>query len=148
MPNEQSYITEKVKEYRQLLPMEKYDHPGVYRIMVNGEIVYVGKARNMADRIANHMYLIKEGVHTTEGTKFKYRELKHAMDNGYYISFDVLYTSSIVYTEDTRQEVDDDIGPKEAYFINYFMPKLNKQIPDLNDYHKYKNKNYESLNIA
>lgn len=135
-----------IQYYRELLPKDKYEHPGVYSITVNGEIVYVGKARNMASRIAYHLYKIQEGEWKSPAEQFKYGELRRAKDFGYSINFDALYISTIVETEDTKI-VDDDIGPQEAIYINKYMPKLNKQIPDLNNYHKYKNKEYEILNI-
>jgi hypothetical protein len=92
------------------------------------------------------MYNIKHGEHKTEGMKFKYGELKRAINNGYAIRFDVLYTSPFSCDTDNKI-IDDDIGPQEAKYINQYMPKLNKQIPDLNNYHKYKNKDYELLDI-
>lgn len=146
MTNEQSYINEQIKDYMEIIPYEKYAHPGVYSITVNGEIVYVGKARNMLKRIATHLWEINDGKQTTEGKKFKYGELKKAKKYGYDICFDVLYISSFSCEDDTIK-IDDDIGPQEAKYINKFLPKLNKQIPNLNNYHQYKNKNYEHLSL-
>lgn len=146
MTKEQNYVNELIQLYRSQLPLEKYDMPGVYSITVDNEIVYVGKARNMATRIANHMYLIKDAYLKTEGEKFKYGELRRALRNDYIIYFNVLYSSDLS-NEEEISKIDDDIGPQEAKFINMYMPKLNKQIPDLNDYHKYHNKSYEMLNI-
>ena len=38
---------------------DKYEHPGIYCIKINGKIVYVGKSRNMLQRIAEHYVGIK-----------------------------------------------------------------------------------------
>lgn len=142
----QNYLNDQMKEYMKLIPAEKYNYPGVYSITIGNEIVYIGKARNMLHRVAYHMYEINGGEQQTEGTKFKYGELKKAINKGYCICFDVLYTSSLSCDDDNKL-IDDDIGPQEAFYINKYLPKLNKQIPDLNNYHKYKNKNYEPLNL-
>lgn len=146
MTKEQSYANDAIKHYRTWLPQDKYDHPGVYKITVNNEIVYVGKARNMADRIATHIQMIRDAKLRTEGEKFKYGELREAIKNHYNIQFDVLYTSLLSNDTDNIY-IDNDIGPYEAKYINEYMPKLNKQIPDLFNYHKYRNKPYEKLNI-
>ena len=38
---------------------DKYEHPGIYCIKINEKIVYVGKSRNMLQRIAEHYVGIK-----------------------------------------------------------------------------------------
>lgn len=146
MTKERSYVNDQIEYYRSLLPAEKYAHPGVYSITVNGEVVYVGKARDMSIRVATHMYLTYCLNHTTAGKKFKYGELLRALQAGYDINFDVLYTSPLS-CEEEPQKIEDDIGPQEAKYINKYMPKLNKQIPYVDNYHKYVNKNYEKLAI-
>lgn len=147
MTKKQSYVNEQIKEYMKLIPAEKYNHPGVYSITVGDEIVYVGKARDMLTRVATHLWEINYGKQETEGKKAKYGELKRAIKKGYIIKFDVLYSSSFSCDKDEVNTIDDDIGPKEAIYINRYLPKLNKQIPDLEDYHKYKNKSYEILDL-
>ena len=138
------YVDKRVIKYYNMIPEDKYEVAGVYCIKVNEEIVYIGKAVNMRLRIANHMYHICEGYNNTSGSKFKYGELARAISLGYKLNFDVLHTSSIV---ERGQEQNDDIGFAEAKLINKYMPKLNKQIPSIEDYHKYKNKEYEKLEI-
>lgn len=146
MTKKQSYVNELIEMYKSQLPPGKYDKPGVYSITVDNEIVYVGKARNMATRIAHHIFMIKDALLKTEGEKFKYGELRRAMNNDYIIKFDVIY-SSLLSSDDDNSIIDDDIGPQEAKYINMYMPKLNKQIPNLDNYHKYHNKSYEMLKI-
>lgn len=146
MTKKQNYVNELIEVYRSQLPIEKYDKPGVYSITVDNEIVYVGKARNMATRIANHMFMINDASLKTEGEKFKYGELRRAIRNDYIVTFDVIYSSPLS-SDDDNAVIDDDIGPQEAKYINMYMPKLNKQIPNLDNYHKYHNKSYEMLKI-
>ena len=38
----------------------KYEHPGIYCIKVDREIVYIGKSANMLKRIAQHYVGIKK----------------------------------------------------------------------------------------
>ena len=51
---------------------DKYEHPGIYCIKLNDLIVYIGKSRNMLERIAQHYVGIKEG------SECKYRILAEA----------------------------------------------------------------------
>ena len=51
---------------------EKYEHPGIYCIKIDNQIVYIGKSRNMLERIAQHYVGIKEG------SERKYRILAEA----------------------------------------------------------------------
>ncbi len=133
-----------IQRYKNLLPGDKYGHPGVYSITVNGEIVYIGKARDMASRVAYHLFKIVEGEWSSPAEQFKYGELRKVKNFGYDINFNVLY-ASVLTGEEEKKIIDDDIGPQEAYYINKYLPKLNKQIPCLDNYHKYKTKKYETL---
>ena len=47
----------------------KYEHPGIYCIKLDDQIVYIGKSENMIRRIAEHYVGIKKG------TEKKYRIL-------------------------------------------------------------------------
>jgi len=138
------YIKERINYYKQMVPEEKYKKAGLYTITVNGEVVYIGKSTDMQNRIANHLYHICDDDLRTPGDKAKYGELRRARFLGYNIIFNVLYYSIV---EEPGQEQDDDIGKKEAIYINQYMPKLNRQVPSLDNYHSYKNKPYEPLNI-
>ena len=51
---------------------KKYERAGIYCIKIDGEIVYIGKSRNMLRRIAQHYVGIK-----TESEK-KYRIISEA----------------------------------------------------------------------
>ena len=106
---------------------EKYEHPGIYCIKLNDLIVYIGKSRNMLERIAQHYVGIKEG------SECKYRILAEAQRKGYSIDFDVLY-----YAKNLRYwDIVEEIGQKEGEFIRQHHPVLNTQIPKAEDWHKW-----------
>lgn len=86
---------------------DKYEHPGIYCIKINGRIVYVGKSRNMLQRIADHYVGIKAGKET------KYRIMAEAQRKGHSISFDVLYYA----TARTPSAIIEEIGEKEGEYI-------------------------------
>lgn len=102
---------------------EKYDHYGIYCIKVDGQIVYVGKSRNMLKRIAQHMYEIE--YNKKKNMYLVLRELKST----HQISFDVL--------TETTEEDDNEMGHAEAYAIRHHQPCLNVQYPHLDDFMKY-----------
>lgn len=39
---------------------DKYEHPGIYCIKVDDEIVYIGKSHNMLKRVAQHYVGIRK----------------------------------------------------------------------------------------
>ena len=51
---------------------DKYEHPGIYCIKLNDQIVYIGKSLNMLERIAAHYVGVKTG------SERKYRLLSEA----------------------------------------------------------------------
>lgn len=97
----------------------KYEHPGIYCIKLNNQIVYIGKSQNMLERIAAHYVGVKTG------SERKYRLLAEAQRKGYPIQFDVLY-----YAKDTRwTDIIEEIGREEGKLIRQYRPILNTQIP-------------------
>jgi hypothetical protein len=86
---------------------DKYEHPGIYCIKINEKIVYVGKSRNMLQRIAEHYVGIKAGKEK------KYRIMAEAQRKGYSINFDVLYYA----TARTPSAIIEEIGEKEGEYI-------------------------------
>ncbi len=114
--------------YNQLKEMgleQKYSKPGIYKISINDRLVYIGKARDMLVRIANHLTQIEQNTKSN-----KYRVLRQAQTAGYKITFDVLYYASLL-------DVDIEIGQKEGELIRQYLPPLNYQIPKEEDYSKY-----------
>ena len=64
----------------------KYEHPGIYCIKLDDQIVYIGKSKNMLERIASHYVGIRQG------SELKYRILWEAREKlDCPIQFDVLY---------------------------------------------------------
>lgn len=94
---------------------EKYNHPGIYSISINDNLAYIGKSRNMAIRIANHVQEIENNKKSN-----KYIQLRRAKKAGCRISFDVLEIL----------DLDDElISKEEAKLIRQFYPPLNMQVP-------------------
>ena len=107
---------------------EKYKAPGVYCIKLNGRIVYIGKGRNMIDRIASHYV----GVQSQSERKYRILgEAAQALQCP--ICFDVLY-----YAQETSdQAILEEIGQKEGELIRQYRPLLNTQIPKAENWHKW-----------
>lgn len=106
---------------------KKYEFAGIYCIKIKNKIVYVGKSANMLRRIAQHYVGIKTG------SERKYRVMAEAQAKGYRIDFDVLYYAR------SKGKVNQfaEIGKQEGYFIRKYMPLLNSQIPDEEDWNKF-----------
>ena len=107
---------------------DKYEHPGIYCIKIDSQIVYIGKSKNMLERIASHYVGIRQG------SELKYRILWEAREKlDCTIQFDVLY-----YAQET--EIDDiieEIGQREGELIRQYRPLLNTQIPKAEDWRKW-----------
>ena len=105
----------------------KYEHPGIYCIKVDGQILYIGKSENMLQRVAEHYV----GIRT--GSEKKYRLLSEIQRNGHPIEFGVLYYAQANGTAAIHEE----IGSKEGEYIRQYRPVLNTQIPKAEDWHKW-----------
>lgn len=103
--------------------IEKYQKPGIYCIKVGEMVVYVGKSRNMLERIYNHFRSI---LNTNLTKTKKYVILREIMNAGYVINFDVL--------QDCSGMTDDELGEIEGEYIRAFNTDLNQQIPLKGDY--------------
>ena len=106
---------------------QKYEHPGIYCIKVEGQILYIGKSENMLKRVASHYVGIKSG------SQKKYRLLSEIQRNGHQIEFDVLYYAQ----GEAAQAIREEIGNKEGELIRQYLPVLNTQIPREEDWHKW-----------
>ena len=106
---------------------EKYDHAGIYCIKIDSQIVYIGKSKNMLERIASHYVGIRQG------SELKYRIMAEAQRKGRAVVFDVLYYAKSKKNRDILNE----IGEKEGEFIRKHRPILNTQIPKEKDWHKW-----------
>lgn len=106
---------------------QKYDHPGIYCIKVNGKIAYIGKSHNMLRRVSEHYVGIKSM------SEKKYRILAEAQRKGYSIGFDVLYDAK----SKSYNEITQEIGEMEGVYIRKYHPPLNTQIPKAENWRKW-----------
>ena len=105
---------------------QRYDNEaGVYKIKIEDNIVYIGKSRNLLQRLADHIAGIESGE------QHKYQILRQAKEAGLNVQFDAIYYSNCK----EQEAIDVDIGYQEAYYINHYKPALNQQIPYQNNYH-------------
>ena len=102
----------------------KYEHPGIYCIKVRGQIVYIGKSKNMLERIAEHYVEIKKE------SEDKYRVLAEVQRQGLSIDFDVLYYAK-------SADIENEIGQKEGELIREYLPVLNTQIPKAENWRRW-----------
>ena len=118
---------------------KQFEHPGIYCIKIDGQIVYIGKSKNMLRRLAQHWVGIK-----TESER-KYRILAEAKRHTHCVSADVLYYA----VELTPSLIEEEIGEKEGEFIREYRPALNKQIPKADNWQKYEvNHIAETITLA
>lgn len=101
----------------------KYYKSGIYCICIEDKILYIGRSKCMYDRIQQHLKAI------LNSDEYKYEMLYDLVRKNYPITFDV-----IEYAEEA------DLAEREAYWINYYLPPLNTQIPKHNDFIKQKNR--------
>lgn len=116
------------KELKEKGLEQKYGKPGIYKISIEDKLVYIGKARDMLIRIANHLTELEQNTKSN-----KYKVLRQAKTAGRKINFDVMYYSLCPIGED----IDKDIGFMEGELIRFYKPPLNYQIPKKEDYRKY-----------
>lgn len=108
----------------------KYKHAGIYSISIEGHLVYIGKSTNMLVRIAFHLQHIQLNTEPSH----KYDILREARERGLPITFNVLYLAK----ETAKEAQEEELGKKEAELIHQYNPVLNVQIPNLDNYKKYK----------
>ena len=105
----------------------KYEHPGIYCIKLDDQIVYIGKSENMLRRVAEHYVGIQKE------TEKKYRILSEARRKGHPITFDVLYDAK----GKRYAQIEEEIGRKEGELIRQYLPVLNTQIPKAENWRKW-----------
>ena len=109
---------------------EKYRGAGIYSIKIDDILVYIGKSQDLLERVAEH---IAEIQNIDQHSSNKYKVLAQAQRMGHKVSFDILYYSPFT----SGNEMLDDIGFNEGKYIREYLPFLNTQIPNENDYKKY-----------
>ena len=121
------YVDNIYNKYLQQNWCQKFLNAGIYSISINNKIVYVGKSTNMLYRMAEHW------ASMTYPKENKYRVLSEAKCRNYNVKFDVLYCAK----SQTRNELEEEIGEAEGYFIRKFRPPLNYQIPKEENWRKF-----------
>lgn len=104
----------------------KFEHAGVYGILLDGKLVYVGKSVNMLQRMAQHY------VQIATPKEHKYEILAQAAHSGHTLRFTVLY-----YATGAVQNQQNEIGEKEGELIRKHRPPLNYQIPKAENWREY-----------
>ena len=134
-----SYSNNMYKWLKRQPNAEKFDHPGIYCISIEGQIVYIGKSNNMLVRKAEHFV----GMNTQ--SENKYEILNEARRHGLSVEFDVLY-----YAQARRgAALTEELGRKEGEYIRLYRPVLNTQIPKEDNWRKFNiNKNAASVSLA
>ena len=130
-----SYSKQQKDEIKQQLAQnpdikEKYRGAGIYSIKIDDILVYIGKSQDLLERVAEH---IAEIQNIDQHSSNKYKVIAQAQRTGHQITFDVLYYSPFT----SGNEMIDDIGFNEGKYIREYLPFLNTQIPNENDYKKY-----------
>ena len=93
--------------------------PGIYSIMIQDKVVYIGKSINLLSRYCSHKkHIYNNPKVDKEAKEHKYRIFKQALDKGYQVRFEIL-------TYCQEQE----LGESEAIFISQYRPVLNYQYP-------------------
>lgn len=101
---------------------KQFDCGGIYAVLLEGKIVYIGKSIHMTERIAEHMYAIE-----SNDPGHKYQVMKQALIAGYKVEVKKIQ----------RCDVKNNIGDLEGIWIRHYMPPLNYQIPKENDYQHF-----------
>lgn len=105
---------------------QQFEHAGIYAILLDGKIVYIGKSLNMLQRMAQHYTQI------AAPKEHKYKILAEATRHGHTIRFTVMY-----YATPNAQTTKNEIGEKEGELIRKHLPPLNYQIPTAANWRKF-----------
>ena len=97
----------------------QFERAGIYAILLDGKIVYIGKSVNMLARMAQHY------ISLASPKAHKYQILAEAARHGHHIRFCVLYAAHSA----APAAVEEEIGEKEGEYIRRHLPPLNYQIP-------------------
>ena len=132
----------KYKNKRTDAYMDKYNHPGIYAIYIDGVLVYIGKSHNMANRISQHLTCIKNPKSASKHSLHRYLILNQAHNEGYTITFDVVYYANEV----EPMELDKKLAGLEVSCLTKYKPALNYYInPKTKNNSAYTIKNFPTL---
>ena len=118
-------VAERSQKRKGLAP--QFERAGIYAILLDGRIVYIGKSVNILARMAQHYaQLSRPKAH-------KYEILAEASRRGHRIRFCVLYAARST----TPAAIEEEIGEKEGEFIRRHLPPLNYQIPKAENWRQF-----------
>lgn len=109
------YYLETTKRYEQLKQQRQdLDKPGIYCVKLQGQIIYIGLARNLLYRVMAHQVNTELDL-----PEHKYDVFRGIIQQGYTLSFEVLeYVPNIK-----------DLKVVEGKWIRKYVPIMNYQIP-------------------
>ena len=105
----------------------QFERAGVYAILLDGKIVYIGKSHNILQRMAQHY----AGMRLQ--SNHKYCVLSGARRYGHRIRFSILYAAAA----GNSKAITEEIGQKEGEYIRRYRPPLNYQIPKEENWHEF-----------
>lgn len=117
---------------------EELDGAGIYCILLNDCVVYVGQSRSLRWRIASHVSAIHD-EENPEYNKAKYKLLREANEKGYEIKFRVLF---FIPEEDLPL-----MNVIEAWEIDKYQPPLNIIHPPINGQNQYQNRKVYTMTL-
>lgn len=109
------YYLETAKRYEQLKQQRQdLDKSGIYCVKLQGQIIYIGLARNLLYRVLAHQVNTELDL-----PEHKYDVFRGIIQQGYTLSFEVLeYVPNI-----------EDLKVVEGKWIRKYIPIMNYQIP-------------------
>lgn len=94
----------------------QFECAGIYAILLDGKIVYIGKSGNILMRMAQHY------AQLAQGREHKYRILAEATRSGHKMCFTVLYRAK----QTDYDAITEEIGNMEGGYIRLHRPPLNQ----------------------
>lgn len=117
----------------------QFECVGIYAILLDGKIVYIGKSVNILMRMAQHY------AQLAQGREHKYRILAEATRSGHKMCFTVLYRAK----QTDYDAITEEIGNMEGRYIRLHRPPLNQQIPKEENWRQFQiNKNAQTITLS
>lgn len=98
----------------------------IYKIVINDEIVYIGKTKCFHNRCRQHKEAVMNWIEKGEAPKKMqklYEGIKNAMLNGKDVTMEVLVDTDQMLTNHVISN--SELSAMELAFIQYFKPRLN-----------------------
>lgn len=114
------------------------DRAGVYAILLNGHIAYIGQSRQLRWRLASHLAAIND-KRSKDYNQPKYKLFREAQEHGYQIQFQVLF-----FIPEEDLPLMDIVEAKE---IDLHQPPLNIIHPAVNGHAGYKDNRVYTMDL-